>query len=1070
MMDTQRHALAAFQAARSHFLERRFNQARCQAREYRRLIDYRRFPMTDQRKVRCPACSIIIVIYAASAVTLECIDRLLTQGADRAEIIVVDNGNNEALHSDLAGRPLLHICCPYNFLPSEGRNVGAFFACTPALLFVDNDGLPADDYIDQALTALQPAEVIGVRGRILPRRPNGFMGPHYDMGEQPTEASFNLEGNMAIKRGIFRASGGFDPLMFGHEGHELAARCKRIKQKGQVRYWPGLLLYHDFAEGERLNAKRERQQLGEAYRAYLQRIVESLTASKPPKQCKHSGVSLVLYGVESAALTECLAPLANRAERYPLEVLLLVEDPGAAAIKQVHHWAGRLACLVLSAKCWNKPTTLASHARYQTLLLVSGTPLISPACLQTAVSVLASEQASWLDLSAVVGTRAILINKSMFSTHGKQAQHAYALHRSLNKFLAGHEEALLPNKEEVKARRHLKQKIWTHQAALALNARQHLPKSWRNRVQAPSNRVVHTTPYFRDEALTLLQPLADTDIRIAFIGTRALQEQLETVCQVRCLPCNPEKTDSKANTLITDCDLLLVESTLLSSGQHDYINASARWAACFCDSSKPSAFWYTESVTHLDLFAHLATHFDRIYAVESASTERLQNHLQSTAGEVKTLPASIAPALHNAIRQFKQPTFDNLHVLYDGWADLIEFEENRSLLQAIQRDDVIIADSLWEFSQLKLNDFPEFTPAIMGYLQPQQRRQALKEFNLLLLTSRTLKSCARLQQEIIEALAAKCRVMVFVYEGDHFDMGELNDHIEYHYDAQALRQRLQELKDNPWQCKVLTQPGWRLVCQSHTIQQRLDCFLQDAGSEKRSIKSPLVSCLTVTKRPQYITKVIQNYQRQHYPHKELMVALNRSDVDIEAIQTQIHQAIPEAQVFQIGSERNIGFCLNWLMQHAHGEYWAKMDDDDAYGPHYLQDYVLNAQALDIDLMGKKMGPTYFETLDKTLYRDPSAIPYSDFMLYEGNRHHMAGATFFGKQRLLNQNPFPEGRRSSVDVEFFRGVLAQELKILMADDFNLTVFRSAHKDHHTWKIDDAVLVQQAMCVTPDEINV
>ncbi|TMU23214.1 glycosyltransferase [Halomonas sp. ATBC28] len=1070
LANTQPKALAAFKAARLLFQQHQFNKAREKAREYRRLIAYRRFSMTEQRITSSPVCSIIIVIHRASSDTLECIDRLQAQaGADRSEIIVVDNGGNEALHAELAKRSLLHIRCPYNFLPSEGRNIGAFFARAPLLIFVDDDGLPAEDYIQQAINALATPDTIGVRGRIAPRSPSGGMGSHYDLGNESKEnASFNLEGNMAIKRSIFRVAGGFDPIMFGHEGHELADRCRRVQPQWHIRYWPGLVLQHDFAEGSRLGTKRARQALGEEYRAWLKTI--AIPASVTQDCSSQHGITVVLHvkkGVELSALIGSLEPLACYKEHCLLEVLLLPAGTAGEiqelALHIVKHFAGRLACYVLPVKHWQQ-STLPQRARYSTLLLAEWPLTIGPDELTSAVDVLEEEQVPWLALDDALSPKAVLLSLPEYLSACESSRGAPLF---LKDFAigAGHIESEM--------RWRLTQRLNALSIQQRLKKRQKLPNIWCNSVNNPSNLLLHTTPHFRDENLQPWRHLPDHLVSIAFIGSSALCKQLESVCRVFPLDLTHYADEVEQANIPSKCDLLLVESLLLSGNQQDYESECITWATQFKQASKPSAFWLTESLAHLPLLANLASHFDNTYAIEPASAQYLEQHLavcKPNATTIDILSPCIASAHHNAIRQFKADTFENLHVLYDGWADLIEFEENRILLSQHKRNDLLIADSQWQFNQLKLNDFPEFSPYVLGYLSAEQKHQALKEFSILLITSRTLKSSIKLQQVVAEALAAKCRVLVYVHEDDVINLGPFGEYVEYYRDAGTLFERLQWFKENPWQCKGEAQRGWRAVHQYHTIQQRIDQLLEGAGSPKRVNVEPLVSCLTVTKRPQLIQTVIDNYERQSYSHKELLIALNSADVDIEAIKSQVLQAVPNARVFQIGSERNIGFCLNWLMQHARGGYWAKMDDDDEYGPHYLQDYVLNTQALDIDLMGKKMGPTYFEALEQTLYRDPASITASDFLIYDDNRHHMAGATFFGKHSLLKLNPFSEVRRSSVDVEFFRGALKKQLHVMLADDFNFTVFRAADKSHHTWKENDAALLNTAMPITRDHINV
>ena len=1071
----QKIALAAFSAARELYQKRQFAEAQGRMGEYQRLIGHRRFPMTDQRQEQKPSCSIIIVIYNTSADVLACIDRLLSQAiGEKAEIIVVDNGGNEALHEKLLARPVLHIRCPYNFLPSEGRNIGAFFAKAPRLLFVDDDGLPEEGYIAQAIKALVRPDTIGVRGRIVPLNPGGRAGPHYDLGNEVKEnASFNLEGNMAIKHSVFKAAGGFDPLMFGHEGNELAERCQRTTPNGKIRYWPALVLKHDFADGKQLASKRQRQALGEAYRAWLSKT--STSGAVSPPSVLQKGITLVLRigpTTELPALQDYLENLAAQNGQFRKEVLLLHEKAPGVSREQlmgiVRKFAGRLTCVVIPGGYWQK-SVLASRARYSFLLLADALPAVNAAELTNAVTLMGEEVAPWLQISGTdksaifLVTRAAYLDACGFST----SDETDGSPKNVKEFV---EKAGLPRSE---AHKQLKKRMLSRQTQQLTEDRLQLPSKFSNEVKEFSNQIIHTTPYFRDENLEPWRHTPKTNVCIAFIGSGALYKSLRSACHVTHLTPLLGVDEPQASNVLSNCDLLLVESRLLSAHQQAYANACTAWAEKFRQAGKPSAFWYTESLAHLPLLEHLALHFDHVYATQPETTRCLGRYLQKhkqTSASVQQLEPCIAPELNNAIRQFKMPTFDNLHVLYDGWADLIEFEDNRSLLRSIKREDLLIADSCWQFNQRKLKDFPEFSPQILGYFVPQQRRQALKEFNAVLITSRTLKPGERLQQEIAEALAAKCLVILFIHPGDDIQAGVFGDLVEYHTSAKELGERLQWLKDNPWHCMGLVQPGWRNIHQNHSVQQRIDRLLEQAGSTKRVTETPLVSYLTVTKRPQYIEKIIENYQRQQYPNKELLVALNSAEVDIQAVKAHVHKSVPSARVYQLDADRNIGFCLNWLIQQATGDYWAKMDDDDEYGQHYLQDYVLNVRALDIDVMGKKMGPTYFEALGQTLYRDPASMSASDFLLHEDNRHHMAGATFFGKSDLLKRNPFSEALRSSVDVEFFRSALKKSLNVMLADDFNFTVFRAADKSHHTWKEDDGALLKTALPVSRKEINV
>lgn len=416
-------ALAAFQQAREHFTQRRFAEARRVMADYRRLIQYQAFRHADRRPIKgLPTCSVIIVSHAAGDGLLKCLDTILAQRHSAFEVILIDNGGNEALLPVLQRKPILHVLCPMNLLPSEARNVGAYFARGPVLVFVDDDGQVCQGYLRQAEQALRIPQVIGVRGRILPLTSEGASNSHYDLGLKSKPAAFNLEGNMAIRRGVFRAAGGFDPLMFGHEGHELTERCQRLDPSFQVRYWPELLLYHDFAQGTRLQAKRERQRLGSDYKAFLKKLYsyffnrltrESRVGGTHVSQ---AGISIILRAGNNMQAAKKFLEQLDRINTYkPVEVVVLFNKPEKTHLSLVREVAGRLSIIVLPAE--NRTfSSVIPKLRYDQALIVSTPIEISQDCLGAVSRKLRTGSVKKIELKAP-GLNAALLVTSQYLDH-----------------------------------------------------------------------------------------------------------------------------------------------------------------------------------------------------------------------------------------------------------------------------------------------------------------------------------------------------------------------------------------------------------------------------------------------------------------------------------------------------------------------------------------------------------------------------------------------------------------------------------------------------------------------------
>ena len=369
-MSNQATALATFQAARRCYEQRQFGQACALINEYHSSINYLQFPREDRRP---PSESGEPVMWSAIVVThnpgpdlFACLDAIFGTAYPSLEVIVVDNSANLNQKAELTDYPVCHICPPGNLLPSEARNVGAFFSSAKNLAFIDDDGLVCRAYFDQASRLFSDNAIVGARGRIIPRTTRGPASPHYDMGDKVVSARLNLEGNMVIRRQLFESLGGFDSLMFGHEGLELTERCINRYGAGSIVYDPELVLQHDFAHSSRLEAKNKRQALGVAYREHLEnqkKLQESLKVNE-------EGVSIVLVAHDNLDETVHFVEHFVKGNTYsPAEVLILAGERASEFVARLSAYVGQAKVTVLPVATQMFPR-LASKLRFQNTLIV----------------------------------------------------------------------------------------------------------------------------------------------------------------------------------------------------------------------------------------------------------------------------------------------------------------------------------------------------------------------------------------------------------------------------------------------------------------------------------------------------------------------------------------------------------------------------------------------------------------------------------------------------------------------------------------------------------------------------
>ena len=89
-------------------------------------------------------------------------------------------------------------------------------------------------------------------------------------------------------------------------------------------------------------------------------------------------------------------------------------------------------------------------------------------------------------------------------------------------------------------------------------------------------------------------------------------------------------------------------------------------------------------------------------------------------------------------------------------------------------------------------------------------------------------------------------------------------------------------------------------------------------------------------------------------HKRQIAALNRRKVKVS--------------VQEFTKDQTLGMILSNLASQSSGEYIAKMDDDDYYGPEHLRDLVDAALDTNAEVVGRAMNYVYLEPLQLTVRR------------------------------------------------------------------------------------------------------
>jgi len=206
------------------------------------------------KKELLPEASVVIVTYNTDKKLLsQNLESLEMQTEKNFEIIIVDNSDKRNVKSIVSKYILKYIKLKKNYGLSLARNIGIKYAKGDIVIFLDDDAIPANDFIEEHIRAYKENDILGLRGKSLPRTSTiyNYLASHYDYGDQILPCYINLEGNSSFRKDILIEIGGFNPELQGAgggEGLELTYRViNKYIDKRKLIYYPKAVIYHDYS-------------------------------------------------------------------------------------------------------------------------------------------------------------------------------------------------------------------------------------------------------------------------------------------------------------------------------------------------------------------------------------------------------------------------------------------------------------------------------------------------------------------------------------------------------------------------------------------------------------------------------------------------------------------------------------------------------------------------------------------------------------------------------------------------------------------------------------------------------
>lgn len=218
-----------------------------------------------------------------------------------------------------------------------------------------------------------------------------------------------------------------------------------------------------------------------------------------------------------------------------------------------------------------------------------------------------------------------------------------------------------------------------------------------------------------------------------------------------------------------------------------------------------------------------------------------------------------------------------------------------------------------------------------------------------------------------------------------------------------------------------------------------------------------VSIITCTKRPDCMNRLFDNYSRQTYKNKELIVILNHKDLNLDVYRKRANQ-YRNVRVFRVPDHVSLGRCLNYGVKLAKYGFIAKFDDDDYYAPNYLSESMRLFLTTKADVVGKRAHFMKIGDKKELLYRYyTKANQYVSLV---------QGATLLIKRHVFDRIAFPNQNRGEC-VKFCAACRREGFRIYSGSPYNFVAMRKPNSKNHTWIVSDKQLLTRHVKVLPVE---
>ena len=342
---------------------------------------------------------------------------------------------------------------------------------------------------------------------------------------------------------------------------------------------------------------------------------------------------------------------------------------------------------------------------------------------------------------------------------------------------------------------------------------------------------------------------------------------------------------------------------------------------------------------------------------------------------------------------------------------------------------------------------PALAGASLGTVTSSQLRELMVASDLLVQVVQPGRDPVLDVQHALHAAANRCAVAI---------LGEVADHdprrgfSQVFADPRDLRLFASRFVMDPLWAQAHMQAAWRTAHRRHSASTLAARLAGCLGVDAPDSRDPVATVVAPTHRPERLGQVLETFRAQTWPRRNLVVVAN-TDRPAEWDAALVRPEAGEQLAF-LPRRFGPGAALNLGGARGRGDYVLRMDDDDRYGRHYVEDMMLAASALCPDVMGKPDCFYAFVDEDRLVWRSrslkkPKLYPSSGI----GLSGHLAGFTHVVRRSLMERLGYPDRQQGGADTAFLDALRAEgDLLCARADGLNAVVERRGDVRSHTWQ--------------------